>query len=278
MLIDWFTVAAQALNFIILVWLMKRFLYKPVLNAIDAREKRIAQELANADRQMAEARTERDAFRYKIAELEQHRAGLMTQATDEAQATRVRLLDEARQAADALAAKRQQALRREAHNLNQAIRLRTQHEVFAIARKALTDLATTSLEERMCEVFTRRLRALDGQAKADLGQALGSASDPALVRSAFELPKTLRAGVSHALNETFSADVRVRFETAPDLVGGIELSTNGLRIAWSIDDYLESLEEGVSELLGEKEARATRAVGESAENRETEESVVGNGA
>ena len=49
MLIDWFTVAAQALNFLILVWLMKRFLYKPILNAIDAREKLIAKELADAD-------------------------------------------------------------------------------------------------------------------------------------------------------------------------------------------------------------------------------------
>ncbi len=48
MLIDWFTVGAQLLNFLILVWLMKRFLYKPVLDAIDAREKLIATELADA--------------------------------------------------------------------------------------------------------------------------------------------------------------------------------------------------------------------------------------
>ena len=49
MLIDWFTVGAQALNFLILVWLMKRFLYKPILDAIDAREDRVAAELADAD-------------------------------------------------------------------------------------------------------------------------------------------------------------------------------------------------------------------------------------
>jgi hypothetical protein len=56
MLIDWFTVGAQALNFLILVWLMKRFLYKPILHAIDAREKRIAAELADADAKKAEAK------------------------------------------------------------------------------------------------------------------------------------------------------------------------------------------------------------------------------
>ena len=44
MLIDGFTVGAQVLNFLILVWLMKRFLYQPILDAIDAREQRIAAE------------------------------------------------------------------------------------------------------------------------------------------------------------------------------------------------------------------------------------------
>ena len=55
MLIDWFTIGAQALNFLILVWLMKRFLYKPILHAIDAREQRIARELAEADKKKADA-------------------------------------------------------------------------------------------------------------------------------------------------------------------------------------------------------------------------------
>ena len=47
MLIDWFTVSAQAVNFLILVWLMKRYLYQPILVAIDAREKRIAADERN---------------------------------------------------------------------------------------------------------------------------------------------------------------------------------------------------------------------------------------
>ena len=110
MLIDWFTVGAQALNFIILVWLLKRFLYKPILNAVDAREKRIAAELADADAKKAEAQKERDEFRHKNEEFDQQRAALLSKATDEAKAERQRLLDDARKAADALSAKRQEAL------------------------------------------------------------------------------------------------------------------------------------------------------------------------
>ncbi|HMB83839.1 MAG TPA: F0F1 ATP synthase subunit delta, partial [Terriglobales bacterium] len=149
--------------------------------------------------------------------------------------------------------KRMEALRNDAHNLSQAISRRTQQEVFAIARKALTDLATTSLEERLGEVFTRRLREMDGQAKAGLADALKTASAPALVRSAFDLPAEQRAAIQNALNETFSAEIHVRFETAPDLVSGIELTTNGQKVAWSIADYLASLEKGVDELLKEKD-------------------------
>ncbi len=73
MLIDWFTVGAQGLNFVILVWLMKRFLYGPILHAIDAREKRIADELADADAQKAEASRERGEFQRKNEELDQQR-------------------------------------------------------------------------------------------------------------------------------------------------------------------------------------------------------------
>jgi F-type H+-transporting ATPase subunit b len=259
MLIDWFTVGAQALNFIILVLLLRRFLYKPILKAIDAREKKIAAELADADAKKAEAKKERDDFQHKNEHFDQQRAALLSKATDEAKAERQRLLDEARKAADVLSAKRREALGNEARSLNNAISRRAQQEVFGIARKALTDLATTTLEERMSAVFTRRLREMDAKVKAALAEAIKTASEPALVRTAFDMPAEQRAVIQNALNETFSADVRVRFETAPDLVSGIELATNGQKVGWSIADYLTSLEKGVGELLKEQDAAAAKA-------------------
>jgi F-type H+-transporting ATPase subunit b len=272
MLIDWFTVIAQVINFLILVWLLKRFLYRPILNAIDAREKRIALILTDADTKKAEAEQERDAFRHKNDEFDEQRTTLLNQALDEAKAERLRLLDEARQAADALNAKRQETLRNDAHNLNQAISRRTQQEVFAIARKALTDLAGTSLEERMGVVFTRRVREMDDRTKAGFAKALKSASAPAIVRSAFDLPAEQRTAIQNALNVAFSAEVHVRFETAPELVSGIELTTNGQKMAWSIADYLVSMEKVIDELLKEKgkpEAKAAAKTAQSANEHGT---------
>jgi F-type H+-transporting ATPase subunit b len=249
MLIDWFTVGAQVLNFLILVWLLKRFLYHPILDALDAREKRIAKELADADAKKAEAKTERDEFQRKNEEFDKQRAALLSQATDEAKAERKRLIDDARQAADELSAKRQETLRIDVHNLNQAIRGRTQQEVFNITRKVLTDLAGTSLEERVVAIFIQRIREMDGEAKTGFAWALKSASDPVLVRSTDALPTEQRAAIQNALNETFSSDIPLRFETAPELISGIELTTNGQKVAWSIVDYLGSLGKGIEELM-----------------------------
>ncbi len=259
MLIDWFTVGAQTLNFLILVWLLKRFLYKPIRHAIDEREKRIAAKLANADKKKVEAQKESDEFKHKNEALDQQRAALLGKATDEAKAEGQQLLEKARKAADALSAKRMEMMRNEADNLSQAISRRTQQEVFAIARKTLTDLATTSLEERLGQVFTRRLREMDDQAKASLAEALKTASEPALVSSAFDLPAEQRAAIQNMLNETFSAEIHVRFETLPDLISGIELTTNGQKVAWSIADYLTSLEKKVGELLKDKDKSEAKA-------------------
>jgi F-type H+-transporting ATPase subunit b len=253
MLIDWFTVGAQVVNFLILVWLLKRFLYGPILAAIDAREQRIAKELAHAASEKAEAENERAEFRHKNVEFNEQRAALLTRASDEATAERQRLLDEAGKAADALSARRKETLAHEAKSLHQALRRRTQDEVFAIARQTLTDLASASLERRISEVFMQRVRGLEGEAKAKLAEALHPSSEPAMVRSALDLPADLRAAIQKTLNETFSADIPLQFETAPHLVGGIELTRHGQRVAWSIGDYLTSLDKGISHLLGPKD-------------------------
>jgi len=253
MLIDWFTVGAQALNFLILVWLLKRYLYKPILDALDARERRIAAELADADAKKSEAQEERDLFLHKNEQFDEQRAALMNEAMEEVKAERRRLLDEARTAADALSAKRQEALRAEADNLNDAIRRKTQQEVFAIARKTLKDLAAVSLEERMTEMFVQQVRTMKGGTKETLAQTLEAASEPVLVRSAYGLSGEQRAAIEQALAEMFSADIPLRFETAPSLVSGIELITNGQKIAWSIADYLTAMEKVVGSLHQDKD-------------------------
>lgn len=253
MLVDWFTVGAQALNFVVLIWLMKRFLYGPILRAVEARDERVATELADATAKQLEAKQARDQFQQRDEQLEHDREDLLREAKDEAAAEGQRLLEAAREAAEAASLRHEETLRDAMESLHVAIAQRAQEEVFAIARKALTELAGASLEERLTEEFNRRLRELDGSAKVELETALKSSTVPALVRSAFDLPDAQREAIRVALNETFSFDASIDFETAPDVVCGIELTSNGRKVAWSIAEYLRSLSEGVCELVGKHE-------------------------
>ena len=249
MLIDWFTVGAQALNFLVLVWLLKHFLYKPILNAIDAREKGIASKLADADTKQKEAQKEHLDFEGRNKAFDEQRGALLKKATDDAKNERDRLMNDAHKEADGWRTAQSETLKNDQARLGQEITRMAAGEVFAIARKTLADLATASLEERVGAVFTRRLGEMDGKAKETLGTALRSSKEPPVVQSAFDMPAGQRATIQNALNETFSADIRVRFEAVPDRICGIELTANGQKIGWSIAEYLTSLDQKVGALL-----------------------------
>ena len=248
MLIDWFTVGAQTLNFLILVWLMKRYLYQPILLAIDQREKRIAAELADADAKRAEAQQISAEFQHKNEVFDQQRAAMLTQAREEANAERLRLLDAARQAAESLRIKQLETLSNEACQLNQSIGRSTQQAVFAIARKALADLAELGLEQSFCNVFMRRLADMDAKSHQGFSDAFKTAAESAVVRCAFELSAAQQAMIQNSLNVSFAAEIQLQFITAPELISGIELSTRDWKLAWSIADYLTTLENSVNQL------------------------------
>ncbi len=240
MLIDWFTVAAQAVNFLILVWLLKRFLYAPIINAIDAREKRIAAELAHAETMQAEAHASMADYARKQAELEAERIVLLKQATDDAAVERQRLISIARSDADDLRGKQQEQLQNEYRQLGDEISRKASAEAFAIAKKILCDLADESLEERMAAVFIQRLGMLD----INVQQQLANATQ-VLVRSAFA--QTERSTIEDAIRKLTPAEIN--FEVMPELINGIVLIAHGHKIVWSVADYLSTLENEVSTLL-----------------------------
>ena len=248
MAIDWFTIGAQILNFLVLVWLLKRFLYQPVLDAIAKREKRIAASLADAAASKSQAAKDRVTLQAKNDAFDKERAALLAKATEDANDERRRLIDAARKAADALGEKQKKALASDAKNLSTQIAHRAEVEVVAIARKALADMADTKLEERMTDLFVHKLGALKGPAKTAIAKMVASPTERATIRSAFDLPAKQHTAIQKAINETFATEVDLRFVTAPELVSGIEFVAGGQKLAWSISDYLKSLEKSVSQL------------------------------
>jgi F-type H+-transporting ATPase subunit b len=259
MLIDWFTVGAQALNFLVLVWLLRRYLYRPVIAAIDAREKQIADASAEAASQRAAADQERLTWAGKNSSLESERKGLLAAARQAADVERERLLAEARAASNTLRAERLFAEQEDQKRLGKDLGQLARTEVLAIARKVLGDLADASLEERAIEVFVHRLRAMDAATKTALQMAFLAMAEVTLT-SSFELSGKQRVALQTAIDEALDRSTSVRFETSSDLVCGVRLSAGGEQVAWSVADYLDALDRKVDAFLAARFASAVLPV------------------
>lgn len=247
MQINWFTVIAQVLNFFILVWLLKRFLYKPVLNAIDEREHKIASQLQDADAKEKKAIKEQAEFKKRNEMFDQEKKGLMDKAVAETNEEKEKLLEAARNEATALRSKLENSLKEMQENLNRDIAQKTQQEVFAIARKTLADLASLSLEEQSANIFIKRLQDLKKEEKKQFMEAFKAGSNLILVQSAFDLPKKQQSDIQSSVNEILGSKTQFQFKTSPEIISGIELTSNGYKLAWSISEYLNSLQKSISE-------------------------------
>jgi F-type H+-transporting ATPase subunit b len=250
MLIDPFTVGAQIVNFLVLVWILRRLLYGPITRAMAARETRIREELENARRLRDEAEADGRRYQELTATFEAERTARLADARAELDAWRREHTQAVRQEVETMRDRWQQALEQEKQAFYTELRRRAGHEVLVVARRALRDLADGELEARVVDGFLARLQ---GMAPGDREQLVATARQDGgrvTVRTAYpledEVEARLRTGIATALGQGISP----RFEQAPDLVAGVELRAGGFKVAWALGDYLESLEDAMAETFG----------------------------
>jgi F-type H+-transporting ATPase subunit b len=251
MKVDWFTVIAQVINFLLLVWLLKRFLYKPILNAIDKRENKIKSQLQDAETKKIEAKREQEEFKQKNDDFDERKKGLMEKAVEESKTAGEKLLEEVRKAANDLDIKLKKSAQETLKNTNKEIAQQTQREVFAISRKVLMDLSGVSLEEQSVAVFINKLSELNEAEKKQFLSSFKSNSNEVLIKSAFELPNKQQDEIKKAIDEILEAKGKYEFKVNAEVINGIELTANGYKLAWSISAYINAIEKSITETIRE---------------------------
>lgn len=257
MLLDWFTVVAQIINFLVLVGLLKYFLYGPIIRAMDQREAKIASRLEEAAQKEQEAEQELESYQRKNQELEEQRGKMLAQAQEEAEARRKELMLRARTEVEQTRTRWLKAIQREKAAFLQELRHQAGRQVYDIARRALADLARADLEKQIVQVFLERLRKLDPEQRQALVQSL-QPDKGVLVTSAFEVSEKTRRNINQIIKGFSKDTITVQYQTAPEVILGIELKTPSHKIAWSLENYLESLEAHLQETL-EAKVRAEAA-------------------
>jgi F-type H+-transporting ATPase subunit b len=243
--IDWVTVAAQIVNFLILVWLLKRFLYGPVISAIAARETEIATRLAEAEQAKIDANDRKVAYLEKTGDLERQEGAYLAKAQENARRARQELERKARQEVDALEAEWRKRLEDEHAGYLAELRDRAAFSIINLTRKALADLADERLETQIERQFEHQIEVL----APDLAEAVRVSDGDALVgiiSTSFPLSEKRRTSLSRKLSETTGRDLTIEFEEDTSGSPGIALKVAGLRVGWTIDTYVDALEADIA--------------------------------
>lgn len=250
MVFDWFTFIAQIINFLILVYLLWRFLYKPITKTMGKRKEELEERWQKAQAEKEEAQAEAESYRQKKQDLEQREAEILAEAEEKAEEERKARLRKAREEINQKQAEWYQGIQRQQDSFLSQLRERIQQETFSVSRRALQDLANKEIEEGAIALFLQRLQTLDDQPRESLVQSAQDSPEAILIRSSFEIPEDQQQKIKHSLQETgIKEEKAVNYQIANELICGIELQVAHQKISWNLKDYLDNLESRFSDVF-----------------------------
>lgn len=230
------TFALEIINFLVLVWLLQHFLYKPVTAAIAQRQAGIEMILADAQATRSAADTLKFQYENRTAEWEQEKAEARRQLQQEMEAERGRLMAALQAALDEERNKSRAVEQRRNLELRQHLEAEASAEGGRFAGRLLSSLASPELEERIRLLLLDNLRQLSEQQVHAL-RAAGQSGE-LKVSSAYPLDEAQRAGLTEAFAVLAGCSVGCEFEQDPTLIAGLRISIGPWVLRASLLDEL----------------------------------------
>lgn len=243
MLVDWFTVAAQIVNFLILIGLLKWLLYDRVIRAMDERKERIASTFRQAREQQDQAENEAEEYRHKQQEIQQQREEILQEARDKARQQREELTSQARKEVQEQRSNWIDSLQTQQSSFLDSLRRQAGSRICSIARQVLTDLAQQDLQRQVVSVFRDRIANLQADESQKVSEALSNRR-PLTLRTARPLEDEDRRPLLQTVREQLEVE-DIQEETDEELICGLELQADGWALRWNVDEYLEELTDRV---------------------------------
>lgn len=242
MTLNWVQVLAQVLNFLLLVWLLRRFLFEPITAILAKREERIKAGLREGAIMQERAQAAESQYRRLLMELESGRENAMREALEAAAKARDSLIESARKEAEIAHKNFHAALLRERRDAEDTVSRQIISSACEIAAQVLSKVSGASLADQAVYVLIGRM--------ADASTEQVSLLRSALARERHAVVAThapLGEGAIRSLTETIAAlagtqDVQLDFYVDPDLLCGVRISTAGATLAWNALDEIGQVE------------------------------------
>jgi F-type H+-transporting ATPase subunit b len=237
--VNWSTFLLEIINFVVLVWILKRFLYKPVLDIIAKRRADIEKTVADAKAVESDAKALQQRYENRLAEWETERRQAREALGREIDEERSRRMSELQAA---LEQEREKAKVSEQKRLADSER-RVERAALAhgarFAARLVTAFASPDLQARLLERLLAELSELPAERAAEL---IGSAENPPsdiVITSAFSLAQEQRQRLRDALANLTQREIRIAFKEDPGLVAGLRIMIGAWVLGLNVHDELE---------------------------------------
>jgi F-type H+-transporting ATPase subunit b len=241
---DWLTFALQTINFVILVWLLRRFLHQPVLNLIDARKAEIQKQYNEADAIEAQAKARLEETKSERAGVAAEREQMLKRAAEEgAEAAKGRIARADQEAAALLDSARKTLAAERAEALGEARRAALDLGA-DIARRLLAEMPVKLRAEAWLERIEQHLSTLPEDERNRLLPPFSEGAS-LTVATASPLPEEVMDEWRDRLRRSMGDHLVITFRPAPELVAGVELHfpASILRFSWRSE--LAALRSGI---------------------------------
>lgn len=241
--IDLVTLIAQIINLLILIWLLKRFLYRPVLNMLQARQDLIADQMSQAKKARKDALAEENLYKQKVADFDADRGQMLQQVKMEANALREKLTADAKKEVADLRKSWLNELSQEKQSFEISIQNAIVKNFKLFASDALKDMAGVELNALVLKKFKEKLGSLSAASRRQFAGNL-AAVQKAIITTDTRLDNVARADLKDFIITTFELDTPIKFEfkSSSDLICGIQVQVGEQLTSWSLQSYLQSFE------------------------------------
>ena len=241
--LNWSTVVLEIINFLILVWILKRFFYKPVLNVIARRKAGIEQTLSHAKDLHEDAELLRDQYEHRLRDWERERQQARDELRTEMDMQRVQLmealqtsLEQARQKAEISDKRRLQDIinKGEAESLINAAKF---------ASRLLEQVASAEVEARLLDLLIDELGRLTTEQLKTLRNSWAEAHNEVQVISAYPLAEPQCQRLQQAINQLAQKTLSFQFAQDSKLLAGLHISINDWELGFNLRDELKGFAE-----------------------------------
>jgi F-type H+-transporting ATPase subunit b len=236
---NWSTFVLEILNFLILVWILKRFLYKPVLDVIARRRANIEKTLADAQALHAEAEKLQEQYESRLSDWNKEKQQARESLAQELEAERVRKIAELQSSLVHEKEKIKVTEERHQRDARQKIEETALIQGARFATHLLEQASGPDTEIRLVELVITELGQLSAESVAAVQNSFGKRPEAIEVRSAFPLPSDLAQRLTQALTTITSSDIPLRFEQDSKLLAGLQITIGHLVLGINLRDELK---------------------------------------